>query len=87
MPNYMIPFVPIIHEDEKPFAMFQGLQHRSAEWVLDVLKYDSATNLLRVLNEAVVRPALEKSDQLILKKAEAMRTRHIKDYLCTPDAE
>jgi hypothetical protein len=80
MPNYMVPFVPIIQEDEEPFAMFQGLQHKSHEWVLDVLEYDSAANLLEVLDEAVVRPALEKSNQLILKKAEAIRTRHIRDY-------
>jgi uncharacterized protein YjbI with pentapeptide repeats len=81
MPDYMIPFVPIIHEDEEPFAMFQGLQHKYGEWVLDVLEYDSASNLLEVLDEAVVRPALVKADQLILKKAEAIRKRHVKDYL------
>jgi uncharacterized protein YjbI with pentapeptide repeats len=80
MPDYMIPFVPIIHEDEEPFAMFQGLQHKYGEWVLDVLEYDSASNLLEVLDEAVVRPALVKADQLILKKAEAIRKRHVKDY-------
>jgi len=80
MPNYMIPFVPIIQEDEEPFAMFQGLQHKYGEWVLDVLEYDSASNLLEVLDEAVVRPALVKADQLILKKTEAIRKRHVKDY-------
>jgi uncharacterized protein YjbI with pentapeptide repeats len=80
MPNYMVPFVPIIQEDEEPFAMFQGLQHKSREWVLDVLEYDSAANLLEVLEEAVVRPALEKADQLIHKKAEAIRVRHTRDY-------
>jgi uncharacterized protein YjbI with pentapeptide repeats len=80
MPDYMIPFVPIIHEDEEPFAMFQGLQHKYGEWVLDVLKYDSAANLREVLDAAVVRPALDKADQLILKKAQAIRTRHIRDY-------
>jgi hypothetical protein len=80
MPDYMIPFVPIIQEDEEPFAMFQGLQHKYGQWVLDVLEYDSASNLLEVLDEAVVRPALVKADQLILKKAEAIRKRHVKDY-------
>jgi Pentapeptide repeats (8 copies) len=80
MPNYMVPFVPIIQEDEEPFAMFQGLQHKYGEWVLDVLEYDSAANLLEVLDEAVVSPALVKADQLILKKAEAIRKRHVKDY-------
>jgi uncharacterized protein YjbI with pentapeptide repeats len=80
MPDYMVPFVPIMHENEEPFAMFQGLQHKYGEWVLDVLKYDTAANLVKLLEKAVVRPALDKSNQLILKKAEAIRTRHIRDY-------
>jgi uncharacterized protein YjbI with pentapeptide repeats len=80
MPDYMVPFVPIIHEDEEPFAMFRDLQQKYGEWVLDVLEYDSAANLQERLDKAVVRPALEKADQLILKKAEAIRTRHIRDY-------
>src|SRR5215213_602156 len=80
MPNYMIPFIPIIQEDEEPFAMFQGLQHKYGEWVLDVLEYDSVSNLLEVLDDAVVRPALVKADQLMPKKTEAIRKRHVKDY-------
>jgi uncharacterized protein YjbI with pentapeptide repeats len=80
MPDYMIPFVPIIHEDEEPFAMFRDLRQKYGEWVLDVRKYDSAANLQKHLEKAVVRPALDKSDQLILKKAEAIRTRHINEY-------
>jgi uncharacterized protein YjbI with pentapeptide repeats len=80
MPDYMIPFVPIIHEDEKPFAMFRDLQHKYGEWVLDVRKYDSAANLQERLYQAVVKPALDKSDQLIFKKAEAIRTHHINEY-------
>ncbi len=80
MPDYMVPFVPIIQEDEEPFAMFRDLQQKYGEWVLDVLEYDSASNLLQNLEQAVVSPALDKSNQLILKKAEAIRKRHIKDY-------
>lgn len=79
MPDYMIPFVPIIHEDEEPFAMFKDLKQKYGDWVLDVLKYDSVANLLIVLDKAVVRPALE-ADQLVLKKAEAIRNRHVRDY-------
>jgi hypothetical protein len=37
----MIPFVPIIHEDEEPFSMFRDLKQKYGEWVLDVLEYDS----------------------------------------------
>jgi uncharacterized protein YjbI with pentapeptide repeats len=80
VPDYMVPFVPIIQEDEEPFAMFHDLQLKYGEWVLDVLKYDSAASLLKNLDKAVVRPALEVSDKLMLKKAETLRTRHVKDY-------
>lgn len=81
MPDYMIPFVPIIQEDEKPFAMFQDLQQKYGDWVLDVLKYDSADNLLKVLDKAVIKPALKKADELLIKKAEGIRDRHVKDYI------
>jgi hypothetical protein len=33
-----------------------------------------------VLDKAVVRPALEKGQELLVKKAEAMRRRHVRDY-------
>jgi hypothetical protein len=70
MPDYMIPFMPIIQEDEEPFAMFQDLRQKYGEWILDVLRYDSADNLLMVLKKAVVKPALKKADELLIKKAE-----------------
>lgn len=80
MPDYMIPFVPIIQEDEKPFAMFQDLKQKYGEWVLDLLEYDTAQGLLDVFYEAVVAPAKEMAGILELKKAEQIRTRHVKDY-------
>jgi len=80
MPDYMIPFVPIIQEGEEPFAMFCNLKQKYGEWVLDLLEYDSVSNLLTVLDKAVVRPALEKADRLALKKAESIRKRHVSDY-------
>ncbi len=70
-----------IQEDEKPFAMFQDLQQKYGEWVLDVLRYDSAENLLKVMDKAVVKPALKKADELLIKKAEGIRDRHVKDYM------
>jgi len=81
MPEYMIPFVPIIDEREEPFAMFRDLKQKYGDWVLDILKYDSPERLLMVFENAVVRPALETSERLVLKKAEAIRTRHVSDYL------
>lgn len=81
MPDYMIPFVPIIQEDEKPFSMFRDLKQKYGEWVLDVLEYDSVDGLLEVLESAVVRPALEKAEQLLYRKTEEIRKRHVKDYV------
>lgn len=81
IPDYRIPFVPILDEKEEPFAMFQDLGQKYSEWVLDVLKYDSSEGLLKALDEAVVRPALEKADELLLKKATTLRARHVRDYI------
>jgi uncharacterized protein YjbI with pentapeptide repeats len=80
VPDYMIPFVPIIQEDEEPFAMFRDLRRKYGEWVLDVLKYDSADGLIKVLERAVVAPALERSDQLLRRKTEKLLERHVRDY-------
>jgi hypothetical protein len=81
MPDYMIPFVPIIQEDEKPFAMFRDLQQKYGDWVLDVLEYDTAKGLIDVLEPAVIKPALAKSEQLLLRKTEEIRKRHVSDYV------
>jgi uncharacterized protein YjbI with pentapeptide repeats len=84
VPNYMIPFVPIIQEGEQPFSMFKDLKNKHPDWVLDLLAYDSASTLVRKLGNAVIRPALKKHDELLMKKAEELRIRHVQDY---PDDE
>lgn len=81
MPDYMIPFIPIIEESEEPFSMFRDLKQKYGAWVLDVLKYDTPANLMVAFEAAVVRPALELSELLIMKKAEAIRTRHVSEYV------
>jgi hypothetical protein len=58
VPEYAIPFVPIIMSGEKPFSMFEGLQQKFY-WVLDTLEYPSEAALLRNLENEVIRPALE----------------------------
>ena len=80
MPDYMIPFVPIIHEDEQPFSMFRDLKQKYGSWVLDLLKYDSADGLIRTLDQAVIKPALKKADELMLEKASELRERHVNEY-------
>lgn len=81
IPNFMIPFVPIIHEGEKPFAMFQDLQQKHHEWVLDLIEYDSVNGLLKAFEDAVVNPAIKRADKLAIKKLQSIRKRHITSYL------
>jgi hypothetical protein len=80
MPDYMIPFVPIIHEGEEPFSMFRDLKQKYGEWVLDILEYDTADGLVDVMDDAVIEPALELADKLVMKKAEVLSKRHVKEY-------
>ncbi len=83
MPDYMIPFVPIIAGGEEPFAMFRDLKQKYGEWVLDLLVYDSTQTLVQVLQPAIIQPALQKGRELVSKKAEGIRIRHAADYLRT----
>jgi hypothetical protein len=76
----MTPFVPIIQEGEKPFSMFKDLKGKF-DWILDTLEYDTAANLIRGLEKAVVAPALKKHDELMVRKAQELQTRHISEYL------
>jgi hypothetical protein len=76
----MIPFVPIIQEGEKPFAMFVDLWKKYREWVFEPLAYDSMTELVEVFDTAVIEPAKRRREELSVRKAEELLTRHVKDY-------
>lgn len=80
VPNYMIPFVPIIQKGENPFSMFQDIQNKY-DWVLDTLVYDSTENLLEGLDKTIIYPALQKSEELKPRKASELKARDIHDYL------
>jgi hypothetical protein len=60
--------------------MFRDLKQKYGDWVLDVLQYDSTDNLMKVFEKAIIRPALKLSDKLIVKKAETLRLRHVRDF-------
>jgi Pentapeptide repeats (8 copies) len=85
VPDYMIPFVPIIAEGEPPISMFIDLQ-RKFDWVLDVLEYDSIDHLLTGLQDAVIVPALQKHEVLVQRRVQTVGTRHIQQYLHQGDA-
>jgi uncharacterized protein YjbI with pentapeptide repeats len=79
VPDYMIPFVPILQDGESGFSMFSNLQTKY-DWVIDTLGYDSSQGLIDVLDDAVLNPALEKRHELELRKARNTPTRHVSDY-------
>jgi uncharacterized protein YjbI with pentapeptide repeats len=68
IPDYQIPFVPIIQEGENPFAMMVDLQ-KKYNWVLDTISYDSLDTLIEILKPHIIDPAIKKRDELRLIKA------------------
>jgi hypothetical protein len=79
VPDFMVPLVPIIAEGERPFAMFQDLWIKH-HWVLDPLEYPDRDALVRVLNAAIIEPALRKHAELMEARAQSVRTRKVSDY-------
>lgn len=79
VPDYMVPMVPLLAEGETPFAMFKDLRHKY-NWVLDPLEYASTEDLLEVLDEAIIAPALALHAELVARRAEALKVRKTADY-------
>jgi hypothetical protein len=69
VPDYQIPFVPIIQEGERPFAMMVDLQ-KKYDWVLDTISYKDEDQLIRVLKKGIIDRAMQKHDELKLIKAQ-----------------
>ena len=80
VPDYQIPFVPIIQEGEQPFAKMVDLQ-KKYNWVMDTLYYDSIETLINALKPAIIDPAIEKHNELRLIKAKESKIRSAKDFL------
>jgi hypothetical protein len=80
VPDYQIPFVPIIQEGEQPFAWMVDLQ-KKYDWVMDTLYYDSVETLINALKPAIIDPAIEKHHELRLIQAEESKNRSAKDFL------
>jgi uncharacterized protein YjbI with pentapeptide repeats len=78
VPEYMIPFVPIIQRGEKPFSMFEGLQQKFS-WVLDTVEYPSAAALIRNLDEAVIKPALAMEASIASRRREPRALRRLEE--------
>jgi len=80
VPDYQIPFVPIIQEGERPFAMMVDLQ-KKYNWVLDTLTYNSIETLIKALKPAIIDPAIQKHNELRLIKAREPKIRSASDFI------
>ncbi|HEY5730891.1 MAG TPA: hypothetical protein VIS72_12620 [Anaerolineales bacterium] len=63
VPDYQIPFVPIIQEKQNPFAMMQNLQTKYP-CVLDAIAYENKDQLIRILKKGIIERAKKKRNQL-----------------------
>jgi len=77
VPEFMVPFVPIIELGQEPFSMFQDLLVKHSAWVLTPIAYASPEELLRGLDTDIIEPALARSEELTAKKAEKLTIRRI----------
>ena len=78
IPDYKIPFVPIIQKGEKPFAMFKDLN--AYPWVIKpVMSYDSKETLVAMLEKAVIKPAIKMHNELVHVKAKDLEIEDIRD--------
>lgn len=80
VPDYQIPFVPIIQEGESPFAMMVDLQ-KKYPWVLPTRSYDSIETLMSALKPGIIDPAVEMRNKLRLVKAQEQETESLRDYV------
>jgi hypothetical protein len=77
VPDYMVPFVPIMEKGQDPFSMFVDLQIKY-DWVLQpVIVYPSADRLIEVLDDEIVRPAEAKFNQLLMRRTQTLRTKNV----------
>jgi uncharacterized protein YjbI with pentapeptide repeats len=77
VPEYMIPFVPIIEEGEEPFAMLKDLWLKHRDWVFEPIYYSSLDRLADALDSEIIEPAEARFAELLARRAEEMKGKHI----------
>lgn len=80
VPNFMIPFVPIIERgEEPPFSMLVDLQNKY-HWVMEVREYHSRDHLITNFENAIIKPAIEKHNELISLKTQGLKIKNIEEF-------
>jgi uncharacterized protein YjbI with pentapeptide repeats len=80
VPDYQMPFVTIIQEDEEPFSMFRDLWAKY-NWVLQPVKYKSLPILLEVFKKAILDRAWAKHKELKRRKTQEIEVLSAEDFL------
>lgn len=78
VPDFEIPFVPIVQENEQGFSMLRALERNR---VLPLMTYSSSTILRKAFKKSILDPALAKHRELKMRKAQDMLTRRAEDFL------
>jgi hypothetical protein len=76
VPDYMVPFVPILEEGQDAFSMFLDLQ-RQYDWVLPVNRYPSVERLIEGLEDKIVRRAEAKFNELLGRRTSHLRVENM----------
>lgn len=79
VPDYEIPFIPILQSGEKPFSMFNDLYKYS--WMLPLLKYTSPENIQASFKPIFIDRAWAKMKEIEARKAEVKRSQTFEEYL------
>jgi hypothetical protein len=77
VPEIMVPFLPIIEEGQEPFAMLTDLWIKHRDWVFEPIHHSSLDAMVAVLDEEIIGPAEVRCDELLIRKAEKMRGKHV----------
>jgi uncharacterized protein YjbI with pentapeptide repeats len=77
VPQIMVPFQPIIQESDTPFAMLQDLWQQHRDRVLEPIYYSSIDALIASFDKEIIAPAEALFGELVMRKAERMRGRHV----------
>jgi uncharacterized protein YjbI with pentapeptide repeats len=79
VPDYRVPFVPILKEGEDPYSVFADFG--KYDWVLKpILKYRTKGVLVKNFRNAILEPAWRKHLELQRRKKEELEAISIEDY-------
>jgi uncharacterized protein YjbI with pentapeptide repeats len=77
VPEIMVPFQPIIQEGETPFEMLQDLWIKHRDWVFEPIEYSSIDRLAETMDAEIIKPAEERFNELVMRRAETMKVRRV----------